>query len=106
MGDNQDSDQPSTQDVHRQNGNIAIPSSAAQPDTMEEVKEKVKGVLEGHIGKQRGGLKRMFSEGALDAALIKQATEMFTKLRDQKCPNEQALSLSILVLYDLVILIG
>ena len=75
-------------------------------ETMEEVKEKVKGVLEDHIGRQRGGLKRMFFEGALDTALIDQATEMFTKLMDKKCSKEQALSLSILVLYDLVILIG
>ena len=68
--------------------------------------DKIKSVLENHIGMERGGLKSRFFKGVLDISHIDQATEMVTKLRAKQCSQELALSLSLLVLYDLVILIG
>ena len=100
MGDSQNSDQaqpqPSTQGAHE------APSSAAQRDTREQVKV----VLENHIGRGRRGLRSRFFKDVLDTAHIDQATEMFTKLSAKGCPKEQAQELSILVLYDIVILLG
>ena len=100
MGDSQNSDQtqpqPSTEGVHE------TPSSAAQRETW----GKVKVVLENHIERGREGLRSRFFKDVLDTAYIDQATEMFTKLSEKECPKEQAQELSILVLYDLVILIG
>ena len=110
MGGNQNSDQtqprPSIQSTNVRIGNIAIPSSAAQLETMEDVKEKVGRVLEDHINNQRRGLKLRFFKDGLDTTIIDQATKMFTELTEKKCSKELALSLSILVLFDLVILIG
>ena len=93
---------PSVQDVHKRNGNNGAPSPAAQS----EIESKVEKELRRHIEKERGGLKSRFFKGALDAARIDQATKMYKKLEEEKCPTEQALNLSILVLYDLVILVG
>ena len=106
MGDNQGSDQtrprPSMQDVHERSGNIETPPPAASPET----REKVEHVLVNHIERERGGLKSRFFTGALGTAHINQATKMFTELKAKGCTKELALNLSILVLYDLVILIG
>ena len=93
---------PSVQDVHKRNGNNGAPSPTAQSEIESDVEKE----LRDHIDKEREGLKRRFFNGDLDAARIDQATKMFTKLRAKECPRKEALNLSILVLYDLVILIG
>ena len=98
MGDNRTQHEPSVEGVHRRNGNIETTSSDAHPGLVRET-------LEGHI-KERGGLKERFYKGGPSEDHIKQAEEMFEKLEKKGCSNELALSLSILVLYDLVILVG
>ena len=67
--------------------------------------ELVRGTLEGHF-KERRGLKKRFYEGGPSSDHIKQAEEMFEELAKKGCSTELARLLSILVLYDLVILIG
>ena len=91
---------PSVQDVHKRNGNNGAPSPAAQSEIESDVEKE----LRRHIDEEREGLKSRFFKD-LDAARIDQATKMFTELA-KECPREKALNLSILVLYDLVILIG
>ena len=81
--------EPSVGEVHGQN---------AHP-------EGVRVTLEGHIN-EKLGLKEWFYKGGPSEDHIKQAEEMFEKLKKKGCSTELALSLSILVLYDLVILIG
>ena len=111
MGGKQNSDQtqpgPSTQSTNGRIGNSASSPPAALLETMEDVKEKVRRVLEYHINNQRRGLKLRFFKDGLDKTIIDQATEMLTVSVEKGCGlDEIGLSLPILVLYDLVILIG
>ena len=85
---------------------VETPGTGPREVQLEKTRQKVKGVLEHHIGEERGGLKRRFFKDKLGADHIDQATKMFAELGTKGCSNELALSLSILVLYDLVILIG
>ena len=98
MRDNGMQPKPSVAEVYDRNGNIEITSSDAQL-------AKVRDVLNGHT-KERGGLEKIFYKGGLSEDHIKQAGEMFVELQRKGCSKELALNLSILVLYDLVILIG
>lgn len=112
MGGKQNSDQtqpgPSTQSTNGRIGNIASPPPAALLETMEDVKEKVRRVLEYHINNQRRGLKHRFFKDGIDTTIIDQATEMYKGLTEKKVlkGGEATISLLILVLFDLVILIG
>ena len=107
MGDDQGSDgthlRPGTEDAYKRNRDIGAPTPDEQ---LKKTTQGVRGVLECHIGGERGGLKRRFYNGGLGANHIDQATKMSTELRTKGCSNELALSFSILGLYDLVILIG
>ena len=67
--------------------------------------EEVRVTLEGHIN-ERLGLKEWFYKDGLSADHMNQAMKMFVELKKKGCSTELALSLTILVLYDLVILIG
>ena len=102
MGDKRNSDRmqpkPSVGEIHRRNRNIETTSSNAQP-------EGARATLEGHI-KEKCGLKVWFYKDGLSADHINQAMKMFVELKKKGCTTELALSLTILVLYDLVILVG
>ena len=87
--------------VHKCCGKHRAPSLGAQSEIESEVEKE----LRDHIENERAGVKSRFFKD-LDAARIDQATKMFTELEAKKCPRKEALNLSILVLYDLVILIG
>ena len=83
--------------VHKCCGKHRAPSPTAQSEIEKELRvhiEKRWKVVNGRPPKD------------LDAARIDQATNMFTELKAEGCPEGKALNLSILVLYDLVILIG
>ena len=102
MGDKRNSDRmqpkPSVGEVHGRNRNIETTSSDAHP-------EEVRVTLEGHIN-EKLGLKEWFYKDGLSADHMNQAMKMFAELKKKGCPTELALSLTILVLYDLVILVG
>ena len=98
MRDNGMQPEPSVAGVYERYGNIEITSSDAQP-------EPVRDALEGHI-MEREGLEKIFYKGGLSADCMNQAMKMFVELKKKGCTAELALSLTILVLYDLVILIG
>lgn len=98
MPDNGIQLEPSVAGVYERNRNIGITSSDAQL-------AMVRDVLNGHT-KERRGLETFFYKDGLSEDHIKQAGKMFVELERKGCSKELAQNLSILVLYDLVMLIG